>query len=185
MLPPIVLVILTLELLMAPTVDTSTAHEPYDGPLHERRITGVDPNYSLKFEFIVDSPGLAAFERRVRRDPIYVLVPGEKYLGWGLVAHADSPGGVYLTSFNLLLAPEEQPLGPYRASTADGISWAWSVLDHHGLSWDPQKHQWPEARHELIESYRRGAVPVDWKAVADRLRSTGRPVPDDLFDEHP
>ncbi|MEZ4431649.1 MAG: hypothetical protein R3F65_04495 [bacterium] len=63
------------------------------------------------------------------------------------------------------------------------LAWAFSVLDHYGFAYDPEKQFMQRSRANLIEWYNSDSEPIDWHAVAERLRSTGRPVPDDLFDQ--
>ncbi|MEZ4437256.1 MAG: hypothetical protein R3F65_33090 [bacterium] len=47
----------------------------------------------------------------------------------------------------------------------------------------PRSSSCNAAEPTWIEWYNSDSEPIDWHAVADRLRSTGRPVPDDLFDQ--
>ena len=156
----------------------------YDGPLAERVVTGVDANLSTTFSIETDTPKLRAFERWLRKNPIYVRVPGERYLIYGLKASPDGLNDIVVLGANLLLDHSEQPLGPWRPDGGEMLRWAFSVMDHYEMGYSPERQFHQKTRQELIDWYRRDSVPVDWNAVAERLRSTGRPVPDDLFDDH-
>lgn len=156
---------------------------PYAGPLAERLITEPLPIYSSIFTIDADSPELAGFERWLRRSPIHVRAPGHRYIGWGIRTYPEYPDEIVLVTFNLLLTPSEQPLGPYDGHAGDMLVWAFSVLDHYGLPYDPLKQHHAKTRAQLIEVYGQASEPIDWHAVAERLRSTGRPVPADLFDQ--
>lgn len=156
---------------------------PYDGPLAERLITEPVPQFSSNFTIDVDSPELRAFEHWLRKHPIHVRAPGHRYVGWGLRTFPGYPGEIVVVRFNLLLTPTEQPFGPWRGHAGDMLTWAFSVLDHYGLPYDPMTQHWRETREQIIASYSEHPEPIDWHAVAERLRSTGRPVPADLFDQ--
>lgn len=156
---------------------------PYDGPLAERRITAPLPEYSANFTILVDSPELAAFERRLRRQPIHVLAPGHRYAGWGLRTYPEKRGVIFVIRFNLLLTAAEQPLGPWRPHGGDMLRWAFGVLDHYQLAFDPIAQGKRRTRAQFIEWYSSDSTPIDWHAVAELLRTTGRPVPADLFDQ--
>ena len=160
-----------------------TDYSPYDGPLAERVIREPQPIFSSRFTIDADTPALAGFEAWRRRHPIHVRAPGHKYIGWGLRTFPEYPGEIVVVRFNLLLTTEEQPLGPYRGYGGDMLAWAFSVLDHYGFAYDPEKQFMQRSRANLIEWYNSDSEPIDWHAVAERLRSTGRPVPDDLFDQ--
>ncbi|MEZ4436158.1 MAG: hypothetical protein R3F65_27490 [bacterium] len=160
-----------------------TDFSPYDGPLAERLITERVPQFSANFEFPSNTPELRAFERWLRKHPIHVRAPGHRYIGWGLRTFPGEPGEIMVVRFNLLLTPEEQPFGSWRGNAGDMLTWAFSVLDHYALHYDPMEDHWRETRDQLIASYGSDLAPIDWHAVAERLRSTGRPVPDDLFDQ--
>ena len=167
-----------------PPIAVTTDFGPYGGPLAERQVAGVHPDMSTSYFIVTDTPELRAFEVWLRRNPIYVRAPGEKYLVFGLVAPAWARGEILARGANLLLAPTEQPLGPWEPDGGEKLKWVFAVLDHYALDYDPLRQGWGRTRQELIDWYHRDSVPVDWNAVADRLRSTGRPVPDDLFDDH-
>lgn len=164
-----------------PTVRTDFS--PYDGPLAERQVELANRNWSSMFEFPADTPTTAALRRALLTDPIHVLAPGHRYTGWGLTAFADYPRDILLINFNTLLVPTDALHVAYAADNGAGLAWAFSVLDHYGIPYDPRDDEWDDTRDELIASYRQGHDPIDWQAVADRLRATGRPVPDDLFDQ--
>lgn len=185
MLPPIIVIWVTLRLLMPaadpPTVDLAR----YDGPLAERQVQGIDPRHGTSFTIDADSPRLRAFESRLRQRPIYVRAPGEKYLVFGLKTWTDDRGEIFVVALNTLLDPSEQPLGPWLPDGGEMLRWAFSVMDHYDLGYDPERQLHQKTRQQLIDWYHSDSVPVDWEAVAERLRSTGRPVPDDLFDDHP
>jgi hypothetical protein len=169
----------------------ATAGEPmvrtdyglYDGPLVERRITEPLPWYGSSFIIDADSPELAGFERWLRRHPIHVRAPGHQYIGWGLLTFPGHPGEIKVTCFNLLLTSGEQPLGPYIGHGGDMLAWAFSVLDHYQLPYSPEKQLYQRSRAELIQRYGEQSDPIDWHEIADLLRSTGRAVPADLFDQ--
>ncbi|MCB9529202.1 MAG: hypothetical protein H6701_12615 [Myxococcales bacterium] len=160
-----------------------TDFSPYDGPLAERLITQPLPIYSSNFTIEVDSPELAGFERWLRRHPIHVRAPGHRYIGWGIRTFPEYAGEIFVVPFNLLLTPTEQPLGAYYGHFGDMLTWAFSVIDHYGLLYDPMKQLYQRTRADLIKRYGDQSEPIDWHEVAERLRSTGRPVPDDLFDQ--
>ncbi|MCA9541950.1 MAG: hypothetical protein KC620_23800 [Myxococcales bacterium] len=184
MLPPLIFVWLTWRLMMpAPALENEFG--PYDGPLAERQVTGIHPDHSTRFSVISDTAKLKRFERWLRKHPIYVRAPGEKYIVWGIKTWRHLPGEFMVTCINTLLEPQEQPLGPWIGDGGAMLEWAFSVLDHYDLPFDPLEQGWSKTRQGLIDSYHRDSVPVDWQAVADRLRATGRPVPADLFDRHP
>ncbi len=185
MLPPIVIIWLTVETLMSAAAPQVHAFGPYDGPLAERQIGGIDPNHSTNFGIVADTPRLRAFEMWLRKNPIYVRVPGEKYLVYGLKAWARDPGEIFAVRINTLLEPHEQPLGPWSPSAGGMLEWVFAVVDHYGFDYAPEKQYMRKTRRELIDWYHSDSVPVDWHAVAERLRATGRPVPDDLFADHP
>ncbi len=185
MLPPIVVVWLSLELFMRASAAPTVEFGPYDGPLAERRVHAVSPDHGTSFEIMSDTPRLRAFERWLRTEPIYVRVPGEKYLAFGLKAWADEPGHIGVVTVNLLLTPSEQPLGPWLPDGGEMLEWAFAVMDHYGFNYAPEKQFMRKTRRELIDWYHSDSEPVDWHAVAERLRATGRPVPDDLFADHP
>ncbi|MEZ4437289.1 MAG: hypothetical protein R3F65_33265, partial [bacterium] len=149
----------------------------------ERVIHEPLPEFSSSFEIEVDSPELAGFEGWLRRHPIYVRAPGQKYLGWGIRTFPERRGEIFVVRFNLLLTPSEQPLGAFEGSGSDMVAWVFSVLDHYALPYDPKAQYWKRSRDEILALYRPDDEPIDWHAVAERLRSTGRPVPDDLFDQ--
>ncbi|MEZ4431753.1 MAG: hypothetical protein R3F65_05025 [bacterium] len=160
-----------------------TDFSPYDGPLAERVIRERLPIFSSSFTIDADTPALAGFEAWLRRHPIHVRAPGHRYIVWGLRTFPEVQGEIKVVRFNLLLTPSEQPLGPYRAHGGDMLEWAFSVLDHYGLTYDPEKQLYQRTRADLIKRYGDQAEPIDWHAVAERLRSTGRPVPDDLLSQ--
>ena len=57
------------------------------------------------------------------------------------------------------------------------------MLDHYRLPYDPRRQEWEHDRDKLISLYRETSDPVDWQAVAELLRATGRAVPGDLFEQ--
>ncbi|MEZ4433111.1 MAG: hypothetical protein R3F65_11925 [bacterium] len=131
----------------------------------------------------VDSPELAGFEGWLRRHPI-LRARAARSISVGGSAHSPRRGEIFVVRFNLLLTPSEQPLGAFEGSGSDMVArWALSVLDHYALPYDPKAQYWKRSRDEILALYRPDDEPIDWHAVAERLRSTGRPVPDDLFDQ--
>ena len=171
----------TLAMTAKPMVRTD--YGPYDGPLAERLITEPLPIYSSNFSIDVVSPELAGFEWWLRRHPIHVRAPGHQYIGWGIRTFPEYAGEIFIVPFNLLLTPSEQPLGPHYGHVGDMLAWTFSVLDHYGLPYDPEKQLYQRTRDDLIKRYGEQSDPIDWQAVADRLRSTGRAVPADLFEQ--
>ena len=160
-----------------------TEFGPYDGPLAERLITGTLPEYSANFEIEADSAALEGFEWWLRRHPIHVRVPGHRYLGWGLRTYPEMRGTIFVIRFNELLTAPEQPLGPYRGHGGDMLTWAFSVLDHYQLPFDPIAQGKARTKEEYVRWYSRDSEPIDWQAVAKLLRATGRAVPADLFEQ--
>lgn len=160
-----------------------TDFSPYDGPLAARLITEPVVDMGSVFTIDADTPELRAFENWLRRHPIFVRAPGHRYIGWGIETHPGAYGEIMVTVFNLLLRPAEQPLGPYLGDGGAMLEWAFSVIDHYGFVYDPAKQHHEKTRRELIDWYRSDSDPIDWREIADRLRATGRPVPDDLFDQ--
>ncbi|MCB9550817.1 MAG: hypothetical protein H6705_02770 [Myxococcales bacterium] len=160
-----------------------TDFSPYDGPLADRLITERLQWYASSFTIDADTPELRGFEQWLKRNPLHVRAPGHKYLVYGMRTYPRYPGEIFVNRFNLLLKPEEQPMGPWEGYGGDMLAWAFSVLDHYGFAYDPEKQFMQRSRANLIEWYNSDSEPIDWHAVAERLRSTGRPVPDDLFDQ--
>jgi hypothetical protein len=160
-----------------------TDFSPYDGPLAERLITAPVPEYSANFSIDVVSPALEGFEYWLRRNPIHVRVPGHRYQGWGIRTYPERRGSIYVVRFNDLLTPTEQPYGAFHSDPCEMLRWAFSVLDHYQLPYDPMEQHWQLPREEIIERYRANAEPIDWQGVAELLRANGRAVPDDLFEQ--
>lgn len=160
-----------------------TDFSPYEGPLAERLIESPLPEFPTNFSIRVDSAALQGFEHWLARNPLYVRAPGHAYLGWGLRTYPDIPSTILVQRYNLLLTPTEQPLGPYLGDAGAMLAWAFSVLDHYHLPYDPIAQGKSRNREQLIAWYGEDPEGIDWQAVAELLRSTGRAVPADLFEQ--
>lgn len=156
---------------------------PYDGPLAERQFVPADAERSYSFTIYTDTPELAAFAGHLTHHPIYVRAPGQKYIAFGLRTFSDRPGVIAVLNFNVLLTGTEEVMGPFTGSGRDMLIWLFGVLDHYGIDYEPRDQDLPWTRAEAIERFGKGGPSLDWQAVAERLRETGRPVPPDLLEQ--
>jgi len=177
----------------------------YDGPLSDRQVHLDNPPAGSIFFFEAVGPEadrIRMIANYLQRKPLYVLAPGNKYAGYGLIGDG---GDVHVLIFNrLVMAAADRFLksGLYpkgedhltlvvsdsiegiAPNPGDAVKWALTALHSMGvrdIGWSESiSGRWDPSIDDLIRDWQTNRKHYDRAMVRKILRKWGIEPPDDL-----